>query len=423
MSARRFTGFPGADLSGSEIIKYDRMRKPAMRIGMIMDTSFPPDIRVENEAITLMDRGFEVFLYHIDYDTRPAREEYRGIRISRKRGGWLLYKLSALVYTVPFFRWTVGGSIRKFIRENRIDILHVHDMVIAGAAFRANRPFCLPVILDLHENRPEIMEMYKHVNSLPGRWLIRTDRWRRRQRELMKAADHVILVTEEARRVSEADGIPLSRTTAVPNVVRAGPDTPDTGCTPTDTAKDTFTLLYIGDTSLRRGTETALKAVDLLREKIPGIQLRLVGSSSQDDELYRIVRERRLEGRVHFEGWQKPELLPGFIEKSDVCLSPLLRNIHHDTTYANKLFQYMAAGKPVVASDCTAQAAVVKQEKCGLVHRAGDAGDLADAVLTLYRDRGSREEMGRNGLAAVKERWNWETAGSSLVAAYERCLS
>lgn len=393
-----------------------------MRIGMIMDTPFPPDARVENETKTLIEMGFEVFLYHIDYENRPVREDYEGVRIIRQVGSRLLYKFSALAYTVPFFRWMVESSIRNFIRETKVDVLHIHDMVIAEAVFSANKAFQLPVILDLHENRPAIMKMYKHVQQWPGRWLISLDRWKQKQRELMRKADHVILVTEEARQLAlEEDGIEMGKTTAVPNVVRL--DRFNISAVDTVISQMTegkFTLLYIGDTSIRRGTMTALATVDILMQQIPELQLLLVGNSSQDNLLQNFVQNRKLENWVRFEGWQQPDRLPAYINASDICLSPLLRNAHHDTTYANKLFQYMAVGKPVVVSDCTAQAEVIRREQCGLIHPAGDAEALAKAVLELYRDPGKRGEMGRNGLKAVQEHWNWKETGKALLKIYEK---
>lgn len=393
-----------------------------MRIGMIMDTAFPPDARVENEARALIEEGHQVFLFHIDYEGRPAGDTHEGIEITRYRAGRLLYKLSALVYTVPFFRWLVTGKIREFIRKTSVDVLHIHDMVIAEAAMEANKSFLLPVILDLHENRPEIMRLYKHVNQWPGTWLISLEKWKAKQRELMEKADHVILVTEEARHAAaETDGIPLEKTTAVPNVVRL--DRFDVHAEDPDInrlTEEIFTLLYIGDTSVRRGTINALQAVDLLQRMIPELLLILVGSSSQDDLLHDFTDARHLSEMVRFEGWQRPERLPAYINASDLCLSPLLRNPHHDTTYANKLFQYMAAGKAVVASDCPAQAAVIETENCGLLYRADDPGDLARAILELYNDPHRQKKLGQNGARAVRQRWNWEITGRNLIVAYEK---
>lgn len=408
-----------------------------MRIAMVMDAPFPPDARVENEARVLLGQGHEVFLFTIDYgaaarrrtagpaESRPERERVRDIEIRRMNAGRLLYKSSALVCTVPLFSRLVAPKIRSFIDECRPDLLHLHDMVIGDAALEANRQFDLPVVLDLHENRPEIMKHYRHVNRIPGRWLIDPARWKAKERELMRRCDHLIVVTEQACEVAcRTAGVPPEKCTALPNVV--WPEDyrpPSSDSLPVERTTGWFTLLYIGDTSLRRGTMTLLQALDLLREELPDLQLLMVGSSSQDRELHRYVRRRNLEPFVSFEGWQTPDRLPAYLAASDLCLSPLLRNLHHDTTFANKIFQYMAAGKPVVVSDCPAQADLVRNEGCGAVFRAGDAEDLAARIRELYADGPLRERMGRAGEKAVRERWNWRVTGQALPEAYGKALS
>jgi glycosyltransferase involved in cell wall biosynthesis len=393
-----------------------------MRVGMIMDTSFPPDARVENEAITLIKNGYEVVLFHIDYERKPDRDEHNGIQIFRIHAGQLLYKLSALVYTIPVFSRVVKSRVDHFISEYKPDLLHIHDMVIADSVFKANQKYQLPVVLDLHENRPEIMKLYKHVNQWPGNWLINLEKWKEKQREFMERADHVILVTEEAKTAANInDRIPLEKITAVPNVVRF--DRFDTDITLEDIVEITanrFTLLYIGDTSIRRGTLTALEALERIKNIIPELQLLLVGNSSQDEQLRELIDRKNLNEYVRFEGWQPPERLPAYINASELCLSPLLRNPHHDTTYANKLFQYMAAGKAVIASDCPAQKTVIENENCGLIHKAGDPDDLADKIRELYENPEKRIKMGRNGAEAVRKRWNWDVTGKKLLQAYQK---
>lgn len=392
-----------------------------MRIGMIMDTPFPPDTRVENEAETLLANGHEVYLFHIDYENRPSKETYNGVKITRFKAGKWLYKLSALVYTIPIFQWVVTGAIRDFIRAAKIDVLHIHDMVIADAVFRVNKSFSLPIVLDLHENRPEIMKLYKHTNNWPGNRLICLERWKKKQKIFMLQADHIILVTEEARQdAATTDEITTKKITALPNTVNL--DRFDIEAKDLKIGKiteDRFTLLYIGDTSIRRGTMIALEAVEKLQEKIPKLQLIMVGSSSQDDLLQDFVQKKKLSGIVRFEGWQNPGQLPAYINAADLCLSPLLRNQHHDTTLANKLFQYMACGKAVVGSSCPAQKKILETENCGVVYANDDPAELARVIMELYNNPEKVTLLGRNGAKAVQQRWNWNVTAEKLVKVYE----
>jgi glycosyltransferase involved in cell wall biosynthesis len=181
-----------------------------------------------------------------------------------------------------------------------------------------------------------------------------------------------------------------------------------------------YNLLYIGDTSLRRGTDIIIQAVGSLKNVIPNLKLWIVGKSSADTELKLLTAELGLEDHVCFEGWKDVQTLPSYIQYCDVALSPLKRNKHHDTTYANKIFQYMALGKPVIASDCTTQAELISSEKCGVVYQADNIENLIEVVKMFYGNPIIAKQMGANGKSAVLQKWNWEDTVSEMLLMYER---
>ena len=138
-----------------------------MKIGFFLDQSFPPDSRVENEAYSLIRAGHEVHLFSLDYQKlTPTEEEINGIKVHRYAAGKLTYKLSALAYTNNWFKKSISKHIKNFINKVNPDVLHIHDMVIAQSVMDLNRDsYQLPVVLDLHENRPEIMQYYPHLKK------------------------------------------------------------------------------------------------------------------------------------------------------------------------------------------------------------------------------------------------------------------
>lgn len=403
-------------------ITFEPKLTQCMRIGMILDTDFPPDSRVENEAVSLQQAGHQVFLFSLSYKPFAKQaENISGIKVRRYKANRLIYKLSAIAYPFPFYHWMVASKIRGFIRENQVEALHVHDMLIAWAAYEANRSFGLPLVLDLHENRPAIMRFYPHLRKLPGRLLISLPQWEKAQEILTKKAERLVLVTEEARQdyVHRYQLIP-DKVVVVPNTVH--PDIFNRYPIKQEVLqrlKGHFTLLYVGDTGLRRGTDIAIEAMAGLVNAIPGLQLVLVGRSSEDVFLKKLVRRLGLESYVRFEGWQDVSLFPSYIQAADICLSPLKRNQHHDTTYANKIFQYMAMGKPLLVSDSLAQAQVVRKEGCGLVYPAEDVKAMREAILLLYKDSEKRRAMGDRAWKAVRERWNWKVTSRQLLGLYE----
>jgi len=390
---------------------------------MILDTSFPPDPRVENEAVSLIKAGHEVHLFSLCYENRKKFEVINGIKVHRYKGNKLTYKLSALAYTIPFYEWLVIPKLKKFISKNRIEVLHVHDMLIAQAVMRANKSFRLKIVLDLHENRPEIMRDYVHLNKFPGNILISLNKWKRKQNELIEKADKLILVTKEAKQVSlkVVDKLCDKDVIVVPNtVILRIFNNYEIEKRVIEKYDNHFVVLYVGDTSLRRGTDTAIEAVELLKSKIPDIKLVMVGKSAEDKKLKQLIAKLNLEAFVSMVGWQDLSLFPSYIMASDVCISPLKRNLHHDTTYANKIFQYMALGKSLIVSNCPSQENIVNEENCGLVFEAENTQDLAAQILKLYNSSEQKSIFEKNAARAVKERYNWGMTSKPLVEFYDK---
>ena len=389
---------------------------------MFLDTDFPPDSRVENEAVSLIKKGHEVFLFSLSYKPFKNKDEVvNGIHVFRYSGSKLLYKLSALVYTFPFFSNLVKPKLKDFISLVKPDTLHVHDMPLAESVMHLNKQFGLPLTLDLHEDRPEIMKFYPHLNKLPGKLLISPKKWAKKQVELMKKADKVSLVTKEAKgKFSTTYPQLMKKITVVPNTIN-----PQIFLQYSidNELVDRYTkhsvILYLGDTGLRRGTDTAIKAMPYVLKEVPDAKLVLVGKNSEDSILKKIVQELNLEDNVFFEGWQDVSLFPSYIKASSVCISPIKRNPHHDTTYANKIFQYMAMGKPQVVSDCPAQQHVIEAEHCGLVHIAEDEKDLANKLIEVLSNPDLANRMGENAKGASQERWNWDVTSIELINHYD----
>ena len=123
---------------------------------------------------------------------------------------------------------------------------------------------------------------------------------------------------------------------------------------------DKYVLLYLGDTHVRRGLLTAIRASKTLSKTIPNFKLVIVGRNTTDTILIQEVKRLNLESFVDFEGWQDFSLFPSYIVASNVCISPLYRSVQHDVAYANKIFQYMSFSKPVLVSNAIAQKELVE---------------------------------------------------------------
>ncbi len=388
---------------------------------MILDKPFPPDPRVENEALALIANGFEVFLFCLNYNNSKAEEEINGIQVKRFTSNTLEYKLSALAYTIPFYTNLMCNKVAKFLNKFQIDAIHIHDIRIAAAVFKANKKKNLPIVLDLHDNLPEVLKYYPHLQKFPGKQIISLKRWKIKEEEFIHKSNRVISVSPEfLKEIIDRTGVDASKTVLVPNSVRRS-FYQDVEIDPSILEKfnDKFTVLYLGDTALRRGLLTAIEALNHLKKTIKNIQLVIVGSNTTDVVLQQKVTDLNLENFVSFEGWQDVHKFPSYILASEVCISPLLRNKQHDVAYANKIFQYMSFAKPILVSNAKAQKKIVEDHNCGLVHQANNVDDFTKQILRLYRDKNLRNILGKNGKLFIDNKFCWEVVSQGLVNLYK----
>lgn len=395
-----------------------------MKIGMILDASFPPDPRVENEAISLISAGHEVHLFCLAYSPDfKEKQVYKGIHVYRYYCNRLNYKLSALAYTLPFYHKFLRKHLKSFLADTNVDILHVHDIQSARAVFQLNHQY--KIILDLHENRPEIMKYYPHVNSLRGRFLISPEKWRSFEKKYIEEAYRVIVVTEPAKRhYVEMTRSATDKFIVVPNTIRkAFYESPSYHEEITTKYKDTYNLLYMGDTGVRRGTLELIQAVAIVRTKITNVKLIMVGKSQEDEILRQEIAQLNLHDHVKLTGWQNFETFQSYLKVSKIGFSPLHRNLHHDTTFANKIFQYLCFGLPIVVSDATAQKEVVEQFNCGYSYPANNVQALAECILKLYEDLENYQRMSEQAILAVRTKYNWETTSAELINFYANLSS
>ncbi len=383
-----------------------------IRVGMIFHGAYPPHPRIENQALHLIKNNVEVFLFCVTYKKNEATvSNYKGINLVKVYFPPIVYQLSALAYSFPFYHWIIRKKIKHFIEKNNITHLHVDNMVIAQTVFKLNRTFRLPLVFDIHENIPEIMKYYPHLKTMTGKILIKPSTWKRKETGFISKSDKVIVVTDEAKNeIIERVKIDESNIKVLPNFTNDAfiKETYNNSIEVKFLGK--FKVLYIGDTGHRRGLISVVRSVKYLKNTIPNLALIIVGKSKDDTELQQEIVKEGASSYVFLEGWQHEELLPDYVHLTDVGICPILRNLHHDTTYANKLFQYAMHGKAILASDCPSQASLIEENKWGLIHEANNPKDFADKLLTLYKNTKERKQYGDNGKNSITTKYNFDSS-------------
>jgi glycosyltransferase involved in cell wall biosynthesis len=391
-----------------------------MRIGMLLDRTFPPDPRVANEARSLTAAGHEVHLLCLRHGSRQAeREEWQGVHVHRVgMPRWFYRKFSAVSLDVPLYRWSLLGPLRRMVAQERIEVIHTHDLPMVAIGRAVTRSHGLPLVADLHENWPAALATYGYVRRFPGRILISPARWARHERRILPGADRIVVVIEEARDRLIEMGIEPRKIVVVRNTV-AVDEFRGFGIDPSigERFRGRYVLCYLGGFERHRGLEMVVEAMPQLARLVPNCLLLLIGSGSTEAGLRSMAERLGIADRVVFEGWQPFQRFPSYIQAADVCLIPHVRNDHTDTTIPHKLFQTMLLGRPVLTSDCRPLRRIVEETGCGLVVPSGDAAAFAGAAAGLA-DPKVRAPMAEAGRRAVIERYNWARDAATLVEAY-----
>lgn len=123
--------------------------------------------------------------------------------------------------------------------------------------------------------------------------------------------------------------------------------------------------------------------------------------------------EKQLSEHIVFEGWVDNSNIPDLVACSDAGIVPHHSTSHWQNTIPNKLFDYMAAGKPVIATRIPPVARVVASANCGLLFEDNDVEALA-GIFHKLQDRTVCRILGSRGRQAVAERYNWDAEKPAL---------
>jgi len=181
-----------------------------MKIGMVLDNEYHGDMRVENEIESLTKAGFEVYILCLNYKSKiepylgtfgaKVVKVYLPLKVKNKMKGLTNF------YVDPYTHFW-KKEIKKFVLKYNIDVLHIHDLFLLGAAYGANKDKACKIVADLHENYPEALKYYKFSTTFPGNVLISVPRWKKTEIKWVRKADYIITVIEEAKeRVKQLGG-------------------------------------------------------------------------------------------------------------------------------------------------------------------------------------------------------------------------
>lgn len=374
-----------------------------MTVLMLLTNAYDPDPRVRQEALALTRMGCRVRLLAWDRDGRsPEFECIEGIEIRRI---FLRSKHGRGTTQLFFYAWLYLKMLWTGFRI-RFDAVHCHDLDTLPLGYLLGKLKRKPVVYDAHESFPDMLDGSVHAGVRRG--LVALENF------LIRRADLLITVGEKLKRHFEERG--ARHAVVVGNWKRMGDYTrlqPENLEVRRSLGIPDGALVVVCIVQLFRDRkiEELLAAVD----QCPNVFLIIGGKGA----LEAVVAQRAAANtRIRYVGFVSGEQIPAYTCAADIVyygFDPANPNARFSAP--NKLFEALAAGRPLITGDFGEIADVVRKAACGVVLPEYNAAEIRKA-LVLLGDGARRTAMAQNAREYGGAAMNWEKGEEILYREY-----
>lgn len=241
------------------------------------------------------------------------------------------------------------------------------------------------------------------------------------ERFLYAQATHLLVNSPAYRDYLVQKGVHADKITLIPNGVSTGmfdPSAKGEEVRQNWQLNGEFVVTYAGALGLANDIPTILRAAEHLR-KHTHIRFLLVGDGKERKQLETTAQQMKL-SNVMFTGSVAKSHMPAVLAASDACVATLQNIPMFTTTYPNKVFDYMAAGRPTILGIDGVIRQVVEDAQAGIYIEPGDDKALAKAVLTLAKDRTKAQAIGASARAYVHKYFERSLQAEQFVELLQR---
>jgi glycosyltransferase involved in cell wall biosynthesis len=246
---------------------------------------------------------------------------------------------------------------------------------------------------------------------------------RRYEDASLAAAARIIVVSEIARRSLVERGIAPERIVVNPNGVDVDRFATGGGAEVRHRLgieDDSVVAGFVGSFGPWHGAPVLARAFARVAARVPHLRLLLVGDGQELEPTLEIVRDAGLEGRTTVVGQVPPAAVPAYVDACDVLVAPHVPLPDGVEFFGSptKLFEYMAAGKAIVASRLGQIGDVLEHGLTAWMVEPGSVEDLSEALITVAGDPELQGELGGNARREASEHHSWQLNARSVIDAY-----
>jgi glycosyltransferase involved in cell wall biosynthesis len=244
----------------------------------------------------------------------------------------------------------------------------------------------------------------------------------------LASAARVIVVSEAAQRTLLARGIEPTRVVVNPNGVDADQFADGGGAQVRrrhGITGDSIVAGFVGSFGPWHGAPVLARAFAQVAERAARLRLLLVGDGQELGPTLEILNTAGLEERTTVVGQVPPTAVPAYVDACDILVAPHVPLPEGIEFFGSptKLFEYMAAGKAIVASRLGQIDDVLEHRATAWMTEPGSADDLGEALLAVAEDPELRRELGANARRQAIERHGWQVNARRVIDAYSDVAS
>lgn len=367
--------------------------------------------------LTSVHNAFDVRIFHKQAKTL-AKAGYDVTLIAQHNKDKVVDGVKIVALPKPrnrFWRMLGTGRVFKLALKQKTDIYHFHDPELLPWGWLLKKMTHKPVIYDVHEYYADVILFKTWIPYLLRKPIARI--FDRIERVLAGRLSAIITVTEPMKQRFSRCQVPCVSVHNFPSletVAQAGESKE------LDSKNDRYSIIYTGAIAKEKGFETILDALDLVVKQNPKVICAILAEAEEpawlDEEHNRLMKKLIKEGNLKIIGRVPYNEVFQYLEASSIGWKP---GPPYQEGISIKTLEYMACGKPVVASNVPLTSNIISETKCGILVDPRDARAHASAILYLLEHPEEAKKMGENGRKAVLGKYNWENESKKLLAVYQ----
>ena len=365
----------------------------------VLGVKLPDEVRAEKICRALVKDGHSVTVFSRWFPYMKEREEYQGysvVRFGKNLKSWQSSPVS--------FNYFWQHALKQEVKRITPDLIITREILLAGASNQIARQKSIPSLIDMAENYPSAMRSWKkYQTNCISRYAVNTLRFPDLlEKRAVAEADGIIVVSnEQLQRLQKNYNYPIENIEIVQNTpellifdkVKKGCNSPPK------------IFGHHGYFTLNRGLENLVRGFELAATVLPDIQLCMHGTGETFEDIEQLISKSTFKERIELHGEYNLSQVAEIYEHTDIGILPYRPDEHINTTIANKLFDYLACGKPVIVSEAIPMRRIIEETGAGICADCSTPESISTAIQQI--STANVAEMSQNGQKFAEKKYNW----------------